>query len=105
MSMKKQLIDTLDVRFGAVLNCAVRYALGRQTYMPSLVIEFITPLLPSLTDQTLHCFDVDITEQRWRGGYGDPVIDEPGWLAFHQNVRDELTRRGHELYKTWRDNV
>lgn len=88
--------------FGAVLNCAVRYAIGRQTYMPTIVIEQITPMLPYLSDKTLWCFDQDITEQRYTGGYGDPRIDEPGWLRFHEAVRAERTKRGHELYKTWR---
>lgn len=30
--------------FGAVLICAVRYCIGRQTYMPGLVIDFIRPV-------------------------------------------------------------
>lgn len=34
--------------FGAVLICAVRYCIGRQTYMPGLVIDFIRPLLSKL---------------------------------------------------------
>lgn len=88
--------------FGAVLNCAVRYAIGRQTYMPSLVISFITPLIPHLNDKTLWCFDQDVTEAAYTGGYGDPRIDEPHWRKFHEAVRAERTKRGHELYKTWR---
>ena len=31
----------LDRDFGTVCGCAVRYSLGRQTYMPSLVQQFI----------------------------------------------------------------
>lgn len=102
MSTKKPAINLADDDFGAVLNCAVRYAIGRQTYMPSLVIDFITPLLPELNDKTLWCFDQDITEQRWMGGYGDPQVDEPLWMRFHQAVRQERSARGHELYQTWR---
>lgn len=45
MAMKKMpKIDPSDHDFGLILNCAVRYAIGRQTYMPSAVIAFITPL-------------------------------------------------------------
>jgi hypothetical protein len=104
---RKQTAATIDLAnddFGAVLNCAVRYAIGRQTYMPSLVIATITPLLPSLSDTTLRCFDQDIVEAKWTGGYGDPTIDEPHWMRFHDAVREERKRRGHELYKSWRDN-
>lgn len=96
-------IDLQDDDFGAVLNCAVRYAIGRQTYMPSLVINFITPLLPYLSDKTLWCFDQDVTDAKWSGGYGHPDIDEPHWMKFHENVRAERTKRGNELYKSWRE--
>lgn len=96
--MEKPKIDLADDDFGSILNCAVRYALGRETYMPSLVIDFITPLLPHLSDRTLWCFDQDITEQRYYGGYGDKTIDEPVWMRFHAAIRKERTRRGHELY-------
>jgi hypothetical protein len=71
--------------------------------MPSLVIGYITPLLPGLSDKTLWCFDQDMTEAKYTGGYGDSKIDEPGWKRFHEAVRAERTKRGHELYKSRRD--
>ena len=100
---KKPEIDLSDDYFGACLNCAVRYSLGRKTYMPSLVIDFITPLLPYLNSKTLWCFDQDVTNAKWDGGYGDPSIDEPKWMKFHEDVRTERTRRGETLYKYWRE--
>ena len=100
---KTPAIDLQDDLFGTILNCAVRYAIGRRTYMPGLVIDFITPLIPHLSDKTLWCFDQDVTEARWNGGYGDPKIDEPGWMKFHGAVRAERAKRGHELYKSWRE--
>ena len=48
--------------FGAVLICAVRYCIGRQTYMPELVINFIRPLLPKLDSKTLTVMERDIIE-------------------------------------------
>ena len=104
--MKKSdipVVDLADDDFGCMLNCAVRYAMGRQTYMPSVVIGFITPLLPYLSDKTIWCFDQDVTEQKYMGGYGDPHIDEPGWMRFREAVRAERTRRGHTLYKSHRE--
>ena len=47
------MIDPHDDDFGAICNCAVRYAVGCRTYMPGLVIDFITPYLSELTDKTL----------------------------------------------------
>lgn len=96
------VVDLSSDLFGCVLNCAVRYCIGRQTYMPSVVIGEITPLLPYLNNRTLWCFDQDITEARYEGGYGDPQIDEPHWMRFHELVREERTKRGEKLYKTWR---
>ena len=46
---KTPKIDPTDDDFGAVLNCAIRYSLGRQTYMPHLVMDFARPLLPFLS--------------------------------------------------------
>lgn len=100
---KKPTIKLEDDFFGAVLNCAVRYAIGRKSYMPGLVIDFITPLIPHLSDKTLWCFDQDVTDAKYTSGYGDKNIDEPAWLKFHEAVRAERTKRGHELYKSWRE--
>lgn len=92
-------INLQDDNFGTMLNCAVRYALGRRTYMPSLVIGFITPLLPKLSSKTVWCFDQDVTDAKYTGGYGDHC-DEKDWLRFREAVRAERTRRGEELYKS-----
>ena len=103
-SPAKRYIDPSDDEFGTILNCAVRYACGRRTYMPRLVIDFIAPLLPSLSSKALWCFDQDLTNAKHECGYGDPKIDEPAWLDFHAKVRAERTRRGEELYKDWRES-
>ena len=59
----------IDDDFGVVLNCAIRYCLGRQTYMPSLVTEFIKPLLPQLDKNTLM------------------------WMRFLNDIEQEICRR------------
>lgn len=93
-------VDLQDDNFGTMLNCAVRYALGRRTYMPSLVISFITPLLPKLSSKTVWCFDQDVTDAKYSpGGYGD-ACDEQDWTRFREAVRAERTRRGEELYRS-----
>lgn len=100
-------IDLSDDDFGAVLNCAVRYCLGRRTYMPSLVTEYIRPLIPFINNKTLIVFQEDIDRQRSEpAGYGDPHIDEPVWASFRNDVQQELTRRyqaggkneGHKIF-------
>ena len=55
-------IDRSNDFDGAGLNCAVRYARGRQTYMPGLVIDQITPILKDCSDKTLWCFERDVSQ-------------------------------------------
>lgn len=83
---------------GAVLNCAVRYALGRASYMPGLVMGEITPMLPDCSDKTLGVFEQDVSE--YLGGV-DWTIDDPfgtrwndaDWTRFLEAVRAEMERR------------
>lgn len=93
------LVSPDDDTFGTILNCAVRYAIGRQTYIPMLIIEFITPLIPHLNYRTLWCLDQDISEAKDHGGYGDPMIDEPKWLEFLEKIRQERINRGQVPYR------
>jgi hypothetical protein len=89
--MEKKLIDPADDDFGAMLNWAVRYTLGRRSYAPGMVINFITPLIPYISGRTLDVMIRDIRNPY--GGYGDPQIDEPGWMRFLGNLTEEQKRR------------
>ena len=52
--------DDVD-NFGAVLNCAVRYCIGRSTYMPELVTSWIMHNCNNkLTYKTIWCMKQDI---------------------------------------------
>lgn len=44
-------IEREDDFGGAVLNCAVRYALGRMSYMPGLVMDVIRPMLKNCSER------------------------------------------------------
>ena len=82
--------------FEAILICAVRYAIGRRTYIPSLVIDYITPLLSHLSYNTLRLISNDITEYgSYYGGLGDDMIDRPYWLNFKRKILAEMERRGN----------
>ena len=95
----KRSADIEDDDFGTILICAVRYTLGRRTYMPHIVISYIRPLLSQLTDKTLACLEKDIDEQRNAGGYGDPMIDEPEWLRFLEEIKRERRSRSDNEFK------
>ena len=86
-------VDIKDKDFGALLICAVRYCLGRQTYMPGLIIGYITPLLPRISDNTLRCMEADLSQPDLYGGFGNEKIDEPIWIKFRCNIQEEIQRR------------
>lgn len=73
--------DQID-EFGAVLNCAVRYCIGRRTYMPGLVTDWIRKHCHGiLTAKTLGCMKRDIDEAAAGDGLGDSC-DVETWLNF-----------------------
>ena len=82
----------LNEDFETILICAERYALGRKSYMPSLVIGYITPLLPRLSKKTLAVLKNDI---EGAGGWGDEKIDKPCWMKFLADVRAALAEQNN----------
>lgn len=84
----------IDKNFETILLCAVRYAIGRETYIPSMVINYITPLLSYLSDNALRLIANDITEYRkYYGGLGDEKIDRLYWEQFLWKIRAERGKR------------
>ena len=88
-------IERNDDFGGAVLNCSVRYALGRFSYMPCLVMDEIRPMLENCSDKTLRCFDRDIGE--WLAGrIGEMYAYEKEWASFREEVRRIMQERKAE---------
>ncbi len=90
MKNNKKHINPTDDDFGLILNCAVRYSLGRQTYVPCTLCSFVKPLLPHLSNRTLWCLEKDIAEAY---SYGDEKIDKPVWMELLADIRNEIKRR------------
>ncbi|WP_417293627.1 hypothetical protein [Dysosmobacter sp.] len=86
---KKPNIDLADHDFGCLVTCAIRYCLGRCTYMPKLVCDFVFPLLPYLDDQTIGCMERDIREAPFYG----MDCDYATWMQFLKQIRAEMERR------------
>ena len=84
-------IDRHDL--GTLLICAVRYCFGRQTYMPSLVQDICRAHLQEISDKDLQVMIDDCVFQDNMNMYGDPVIDKPGWIRFHEKLEEEKRRR------------
>ena len=82
----------LDRDFGTVCGCAIRYSLGRQTYMPSLVQQFINRNLKQIDSYSLAVMARVIKEAP---SYGNETIDKPGWMNFLAVLEKELKDRGY----------
>ena len=86
----------IDKNFETILIRAVRYAIGRKSYMPSMVIDYITPLLPYLSEDVLKLLANEITKyEAYEGALGDEKIDRPYWEQFLRKIRLEIGGR-HE---------
>ena len=79
--------------FCLVCICAVRYCLGRRTYMPWSVMSFIKQFLPALSDNTLYVMARDIAEA---DNLGDAEIDAPMWAEFLAEIEKERKRRKND---------
>ena len=78
--------------FGTVCGCAVRYSLGRQTYMPLLVQQFVIRKLNLIDGYSLAVMVRDVKEAP---SYGNETIDKPGWMNFLAVLEKELKDRGY----------
>lgn len=87
---------------GAVLNCAIRYCLGRQSYMPGLVMDEILMMLPDCNDKTIRVFIQDVEEWLDRDSRMTEKMNETwlkdvyrkDWERFIIACRKELCDRG-----------
>ena len=85
-----------DEYFGTICVCAVRYCSGRQTYMPSLVQDFVIRNFKYLNDNELKVMADDIKFAEQINWLGDERIDKPGWLKFRERINSELDKRKAE---------
>lgn len=79
--------------FGCLCTCALRYCMGRETYMPSLIRDAIRPILPKIGDKALGVMIADCERQREYNDYGSETIDKPGWVKWEQELWAERDRR------------
>ena len=80
--------------YGTILTCALRYAVGRRTYITGEVAEYITAKVPHLTNRTIQVMERDLASEIDRGNYGDALVDLPYWKQLLSRLRDELSSRG-----------
>lgn len=111
MSNMTKQIEKNYLGFSGTIISALRYCLGRRTYMPSLVIGFVKPYIPKLKEKDLIVIRRDIYEQG-RSYFPNPTlstnVDERGfnkesfgddcdyisWMQFLNDIEKELEKRG-----------
>lgn len=76
-----------------MLISAVRYALGRRTYIVELTVNYVIEELPRLSDSCKKIMLDDITEQE-QFGYGDEC-DKRDWMRLLDALRGK---------KNWSDS-
>lgn len=91
-----RMSTVIDEDFGTICVCAVRYCFGRQTYMPSLVQDFVCRNFKYLNDNELKVMVDDINFAERINQLGDERIDKPDWLKFRERINSELEKRKAE---------
>jgi len=92
---KKRLVLDLDDHyesgdFAAILICAIRYSLGRRTYMPSTVTHFImSHCKDMLSKKDLYVMIEDVERCK---NYGEKC-DEDTWMEFLSWLNTEYLKR------------
>lgn len=90
--MNRKMIDPADERFGQMLNSALRYALGRMSYIVQDTSDYVRPLIPYLCIRTLYIMERDITDAEDTNGLG-MLIDEETWKALREDIVKEIEKR------------
>lgn len=79
-----------DMDFSTIVGCALRYALGRYTYMPSTVKGFIERHIEAITEKDLNVMINDIEDKM---KYNKELPYKELWLELRDNLVVELKKR------------
>lgn len=83
-----------DLDFGLIVNSAIRYSMGRMTYMPSTIRDFTIRYMPMLDDKTVQVIIEDITKELDHRKGEMPQIAV--WLDLLEKAEEEKKRRQAE---------
>lgn len=75
-----------DDNFGCIINSALRYAIRRHTYMPSVVVDFVRKYINVLDTKTIEVAIRDIKDDLEHDN-----VDDPGmWSALLTDLKARL---------------
>ena len=78
--------------FGTLCICAIRYSMGRKTYVPTVVQDIIRTHLSDLSENDINVMLQDKEFQARINAYGDPC-DMAAWLTFWDDLVRHLKER------------
>ena len=81
--------EKISEDFASIMICAIRYALGRRTYMPSVVCQFVKQRISGMSNKDLYVIIRDIKECC---DYGDDC-DYKDWMSLLQAAENEYNNR------------
>ena len=90
---RKAVKVPIDRDFEDMLISAVRYALGRETYLTRTASEYVTRLMPHLSKRAISIIVHDINDAH---DLGNPTIDAPHWERLAKNIWKEVGGRTNE---------
>ncbi|WP_294852266.1 type II toxin-antitoxin system prevent-host-death family antitoxin [uncultured Oscillibacter sp.] len=82
---------TLDDDFGCIVNSAVRYAIGRYTYMPSTVMEFVRRHLDILDTRTITIMIEDIEREL----PDEKLYQRENWMSLRDDLKAQQKMLQH----------
>ena len=78
-----------------LFTCAVRYAIGRKSYMPELIWQELVLIIDRLSDRNLHVMKRDIESEL--------KFDTPEkelWESLLEDINDEMQKRAAQKQKS-----
>ena len=80
--------------FEAMMICALRYSIGRETYMPGIAIDYISYLAPQLSANTLFVMQRDIRETITSySRIKRKLYMETEWIKLESELRTEYEKK------------
>lgn len=80
--------------FELMMICALRYAIGRGTYVPDTAISYIRYLIPQLSIKTLYVMKRDIEEEvKTRQRLNRELYMAKEWVELAEEMRIEYEKK------------
>ena len=89
-----------DEEFGCIVNSALRYAIDRHTYLPSVIVNFVRRHIDALDIKTLSTIIEDI-EKELR--INSNIFEPDMWRSLQRDCEVALEHRTHHHLETSND--